>query len=46
MFISFNRLIVAGFPNPQQFQLTMTKEAGVEQPENPPSSSWMQELVG
>lgn len=27
-----------GFPNPQQFQLRMTKEPGVEEAENPFSS--------
>ena len=35
LFISFYRWTVAGFPNPQQFQLAMTKEPGVEHPENP-----------
>ena len=42
LFISFNRWTVAVFPKLQQFQLAMTKEPGVEQPENPPSFCLLQ----
>jgi len=34
---------VMGFPNPQQFQLTILKEEGLADSENLPSFSWIQE---
>lgn len=39
LLISFSRWTVMGFPSSQQFQLAMTKDPGVEERENPPSSS-------
>jgi len=42
--IFFNRWTVMGFPNPQQFQLTILKEAGLMDYENPLYFSGLQEL--
>lgn len=35
LWISLRRWTVCGFPRPQQFQLTMTKEPEAEETENP-----------